>query len=92
MCYYFLRSMKQYLGPEQSPEQKVSDMRPVFVVTYDPSISAIQHKHWRAMIDTDQYTAEVFPEPENNIGEYLIKMQQAMSSMSFYNGRERGEK
>ena len=63
--------------------RKVSDRRPVFVVAYDPrlpSIPAIQHKHWRAMVSTDQYIAEVFPEPpltafrrQKNIGEYLIR-------------------
>ena len=40
--------------------RKVSDRRPVFMVTYDPtlpSIPAIQHKHWRAMVATDQYVA-----------------------------------
>jgi hypothetical protein len=54
-----------------------------FVVTYDPrlpSIPAIQHKHWRALVATNQYVAEVFPEPpltafrrQTNIGEYLIR-------------------
>ena len=63
--------------------RKVSERRPVFVVTYDtrlPSISAIQPKHWRAMVATDQNIAEVFPEPpitafrrQKNIGEYLIR-------------------
>ena len=63
--------------------RKVSERRPVFLVTYDPrlpSIPAIQHKHWRAMVATDQYIAEVFPEPpltafrrHKNIGEYFIR-------------------
>ena len=53
----------------------------------------------------DYYIAEVLPKPpltafrrENNIGEYIIRvkeeryiMQQVMSSMSLYNGRERAE-
>ena len=63
--------------------QKVSDRRPVFVVTYNPrlpSIPAIQHKHLIAMVSADQYMTEVFPEPpltafrrQKNIGEYLTR-------------------
>ena len=40
--------------------------RPVFVVTYDPrlpSVSSIQAKHWRSMVNRDKYLAEVFPSP-----------------------------
>ena len=40
--------------------------RPVFVVSFDPrlpSITAIQHKHWRAMTVQDYYLRDVFPEP-----------------------------
>ena len=42
------------------------------------SIPAIQQKYWRAMVATDQYIAEVFPEPLltafrrwKSVGEYL---------------------
>ena len=64
-------------------DRNTSDKRPVFVVSYDPrlpSISKIQQKHWRAMINQDPYPAEVFPKHpltafkcQKNIGDFIMK-------------------
>ena len=40
--------------------------RSVFVTTFDPrlpNIQSIQTKHWRSMVNQDQYLSKVFPEP-----------------------------
>ena len=45
---------------------KRRNKRPVFAVTYDPrlpSITNLQAKHWRTMVNRNQYLAEVFPPP-----------------------------
>jgi hypothetical protein len=62
---------------------KSSRKRPVFVITYDPrlpSISSIQAKHWRSMVNRNKYLAEVFPSPpltayrrQPNIRSHLIR-------------------
>ena len=67
----------------QEMVQKESDRRPVFVATYDPrlpDLPGIQKKHWRSMVTSDQYMAEVFPEPplvayrrQKNIKEFLVR-------------------
>ena len=43
-----------------------SNVRPVYVITYDPrlpNIQSIVNKHWRSMKTVDPYLATVFPEP-----------------------------
>ena len=57
--------------------------RPIFAVKYDPrlpSLQSIQAKHWRAMVNTDQYLATVFPAPpltafkkQNNLRDIIIR-------------------
>jgi hypothetical protein len=47
-------------------EKKKQTKRPVFAVTFDPrlpAIDTISAKHWRAMTSQDQYLKEVFPQP-----------------------------
>ena len=58
-------------------------MRPIFVTTYDPrlpDLPAILNKHYRSMVNMDNYLKEVFPYPPmlaykrpNNIKSFLIK-------------------
>ena len=46
--------------------RKQTDRRPVFALTYDPRLPAIQSmqaKHWRSMVTQDPYLSEVFAQP-----------------------------
>ena len=55
--------------------KKKETNRPVFAVTFDPRLPAInniQTKHWRSMTNQDQYLAEVFPEPPLTAHKVLI--------------------
>ena len=63
--------------------KNVKFMRPIFVTTYDPrlpDLPAILNKHYRSMVNMDNYLKEVFPYPPmlaykrpNNIKSFLIK-------------------
>ena len=60
-----------------------SNVRPVYVITYDPrlpNIQSIVNKHWRSMKTVDPYLATVFPEPpltafkrQRNIKDFIIR-------------------
>jgi hypothetical protein len=63
--------------------KKQEDRRPVFALTYDPrlpAIQSIQAKHWRSMVSQDPYLTEVFVQPpltayrrQRNIRDHLIR-------------------
>ena len=60
-----------------------SNLRPVYVITYDPrlpNIQSIVNKHWRSMKTVDPYLATIFPEPpliafkrQRNIKDFIIQ-------------------
>ena len=63
--------------------QTKSERRPIFVVTFDPRLPAIppiQQKHWRSMVNQDQYMKRVFPLPpltaykrQKNVKDFVVK-------------------
>ena len=63
--------------------KRQNDKRPVFALTYDPrlpAIQSIQAKHWRSMVGQDPYLSEVFEQPpltafrrQRNIRDHLIR-------------------
>ena len=53
------KAIKYVSRPKTSP-------RPVFAISFDPrlpSITDIQNRHWRSMVNQDPYLREVFPQP-----------------------------
>ena len=68
---------------ERQKGKKEQEKRPVFALDYDPrlpSMQPIQAKHWRSMVNQDQYLAKVFPKPpltafrrKNNLRSLLIR-------------------
>jgi hypothetical protein len=63
--------------------KRKDEKRPVFALTYDPrlpAIQTIQAKHWRSMVSQDPYLSEVFIQPpltafrrQRNIRDHLIR-------------------
>ena len=63
--------------------RRQTEKRPVFALTYDPrlpAIQSIQAKHWRSMVSQDPYLSEVFSQPpltaykrQKNIRDHLIR-------------------
>ena len=68
-------------------EKKKQTNRPVFAVTFDPrlpAIDTISAKHWRAMTSQDQYLKEVSPQPpltahkiQPNLRQLLVRAKMA---------------
>ena len=62
---------------------KDNTKRPVFATTYDPrlpSITSLQAKHWRAMVNKNKYLGQVFPSPPStgyrrqpNIRSFIVR-------------------
>ena len=82
--------------------KKQADRRPVFAVTYDPrlpAIQTIQAKHWRSMISQDPYLSEVFQQPpltafrrQRNVRDHLIRAKVAGDPKKYPERQQRGMK
>ena len=82
--------------------KKQTDRRPVFAVTYDPRLPAIQNiqaKHWRSMISQDPYLSEVFQQPpltafrrQRNVRDHLIRAKVAGDPKKYPERQQRGMK
>ena len=79
-----------------------ADKRPVFALTYDPrlpAIQSIQAKHWRSMVSQDPYLSEVFVQPpliayrrQRNIRDHLIRAKVPSDPKVYPQRRQRGMK
>ena len=79
---------------------KRKNKRPVFAVTYDPrlpSITKLQAKHWRTMVNRNQHLAEVFPSPpltayrrQPNLRSHLIRAKVAKAQDRYPKRYQRG--
>ena len=78
------------------------ERRPVFAVTYDPrlpAIQSIQAKHWRSMVGQDPYLNEVFMQPpltafkrQRNIRDHLVRAKVPSDPKLYPSRRQRGMK
>ena len=69
--------------------KRKDEKRPVFALTYDPrmpAIQTIQAKHWRSLVNQDPYLDEVFTQPpltafrrQRNIRDHLIRSPQILN-------------
>jgi hypothetical protein len=79
-----------------------AEKRPVFALTYDPrlpAIQSIQAKHWRSMVSQDPYLNEVFSQPpltafrrQRNIRDHLIRAKVPTDPKPYPSRRIRGMK
>ena len=82
--------------------RKQAEKRPVFALTYDPrlpAIQSIQAKHWRSMVSQDPYLNEVFSQPpltafrrQRNIRDHLIRAKVPTDPKPYPSRRIRGMK
>ena len=82
--------------------RKQAEKRPVFALTYDPrlpAIQSIQAKHWRSMVSQDPYLNEVFSQPpltafrrQRNIRDHLIRVKVPTDPKPYPSRRIRGMK
>ena len=82
--------------------RKQKENRPVFALTYDPrlpAIQSIQAKHWRSMVSQDPYLSEVFKQPpltafrrQRNVRDHLIRAKVPSDPKMYPERRQRGMK
>ena len=88
-------SLRRVLRPQE-------ERRPVFALTYDPRLPAIQNiqaKHWRSMISQDPYLSEVYPKPpltafrrQRNVRDHLVRAKVPTDPKPYPTRNQRGMK